>query len=593
MAKDSEAMKSELDLESAKGNRIIYDLAADNYYAEVMNFFLSEPEGVTIRSSDSLNSAIDYDRAYKMTIQLNRGHSGRDNPMYNNPAAFGIPFDAGRERPKDQDDVYKNKTDELRGYGFSPYLPPHYDGFARAVYTFTPDQNRQYNSITEVMEDTTVEFIRMISSTGSVRGSGVLAKNNTLIAPSYNRKYAMHLSESFYGLNKDSEYAYVNTIGEDGNPIPGKRSLVIQSKFECPSFDFTKVKSDQPRTDQSVQILPNIKGMWHQDGDINSDKVPNLEIIRPDGRFGDLASLLGMKVVGENRLGTLAERRTVSEAVVAVPFIRVGNQRKYFYLPPDEVYQAVRELGYEDYKRKKPVDQVRYEQVKNMINTEENEGIKFPRPSIINMVKSMLKYNIPPQFNFLKYNQPTGKYIKPFVMYMFEFESELTRQDLARIWQNTTPDIGLDFYGRPGENLIMQSSVVSHELFGAEDLLSHPLIEDQGFNNIPDAPPAQKMAGFEGGFASNVQWMVFKVKQKAQSSYFRKKELDRLPDGHPEKVVSVEDDLYGYGFNWPYDYFSLVELVNIKATTKFSAPKSRFVSPRTAAILRFRKENME
>ena len=177
-------------------------------------------------------------------------------------------------------------------------------------------------------------------------------------------------------------------------------------------------------------------------------------------------------------------------------------------------------------------------------------------------------------------------------MYMFEFKTQLDRKDLARIWQNTTPNVGLDFYGREGENLVMESSVVSHELFGAEDILSDPLVSDP-VPAIEGSSMDQKITGFENGFSQDLQWLVFKVKQKAQSSYFRKKQLDRLPDGHPEKVISVEDDIYNYGFNWPYDYFSLVELVNIKATTKFSTPKTRMVSPRTAEILKFRKENLE
>jgi hypothetical protein len=86
--------------------------------------------------------------------------------------------------------------------------------------------------------------------------------------------------------------------------------------------------------------------------------------------------------------------------------------------------------------------------------------------------------------------------------------------------------------------------------------------------------------------------MVFKVKQKAEADYFRKMKLDRLPDGHPEKKRSVEDDVFKYGFNWPYDYFSLVELVNLKATVGFTKKDSpEVVDPQTAGTLRSRRDD--
>jgi hypothetical protein len=303
-----------------------------------------------------------------------------------------------------------------------------------------------------------------------------------------------------------------------------------------------------------------------------------------------------MKVVTDNVIGKLASRRKVHEAVVAIPFKRVDGTRKFFTLPPDEVYQSVRELGYPDYKLKTEEDKRRYNQFKEFINDTETENEeRFPRRSIFNMVKSMLNYNIPPQFNFLKYNQPDGKYIRPFAMYLFEFSAELSQKDLSYIWQNTTPDVGLDTHGREGADLVMESQTVSHELFTPKDILSEvgelgPSGNADALGNNQVNDNSSSIVSYEGGLDGDVQWMVFKVKQKAEASYFRKKELDRLPDGHPQKVVSVEEDLYRYGFNWPYDYFSLVELVNITATTQFKAKKPpQTVSRKSANMLRYRK----
>ena len=53
--------------------------------------------------------------------------------------------------------------------------------------------------------------------------------------------------------------------------------------------------------------------------------------------------------------------------------------------------------------------------------------------------------------------------------------------------------------------------------------------------------------------------MVFKVKQKAEQNYYNKVvgETQKLIKGSP------------YSYNWPYDYFSLVELAKIEVDVKF------------------------
>jgi hypothetical protein len=53
--------------------------------------------------------------------------------------------------------------------------------------------------------------------------------------------------------------------------------------------------------------------------------------------------------------------------------------------------------------------------------------------------------------------------------------------------------------------------------------------------------------------------------------------MDKLPDGHPEKQLSVTEDIYEYGFNWPYDYFSLIELVNIGAMVDFKEKPAQII----------------
>ena len=56
-----------------------------------------------------------------------------------------------------------------------------------------------------------------------------------------------------------------------------------------------------------------------------------------------------------------------------------------------------------------------------------------------------------------------------------------------------------------------------------------------------------------------VRWMVFKVKQKAESSY--KKLIAKTVGADRFTEENFDESVYSY--NWPYDFFSLVELVKI------------------------------
>ena len=67
-----------------------------------------------------------------------------------------------------------------------------------------------------------------------------------------------------------------------------------------------------------------------------------------------------------------------------------------------------------------------------------------PRPktgkSIVDMVRNMQKYVMPPSMDFVKYPE-----IDPFAMYIFEFKHNLTKEDITNIWQNLPPQIGRSF----------------------------------------------------------------------------------------------------------------------------------------------------
>ena len=208
------------------------------------------------------------------------------------------------------------------------------------------------------------------------------------------------------------------------------------------------------------------------------------------------------------------------------------------------------------------------------------------------MVDSMQRYHFPHSMDFIRYSD----IVKPFVMYIFEFEHELSREDVTDIWQNLPPRIGRAFNPEtPLETSeIMQTKEISHDLQPGE-LLNAPL-------------------------KSKLQWMVFKVKQRAKKNYYKKsvqsspvtqlptpaematsfdpsgmvvgsvvtskpsvaETLSKSPGGMLDVLAegaivgavakdtgapTTED--FDVTYNWPYDFFSLVELVKIDQQVQF------------------------
>ena len=128
------------------------------------------------------------------------------------------------------------------------------------------------------------------------------------------------------------------------------------------------------------------------------------------------------------------------------------------------------------------------------------------------------KYIFPPTFDFL-----TNQTVDPIAFYAFEFNIDFSQDDLINIWQNLPPESNTEFQKKTAT--IKIQSLVNRLLDNDKDL----------------------------------QWMVFKVKRRAEKDYnvFTKK---GLVDGLPIVEPAIDSP---YSYNWPYDYFSLVELIKI------------------------------
>ncbi len=182
-----------------------------------------------------------------------------------------------------------------------------------------------------------------------------------------------------------------------------------------------------------------------------------------------------------------------------------------------------------------------------------------PGDSIVEMVSKMRNYVFPQKMDFVKYQSVT-----PFAMYIFEFEFEFDQDDLSYVWQNLAPRNYKSFQT-------------------ATSTIAHPLLNNE-LMGLTRKQPGQNMQ-------DKLQWMVFKVKQLAKRSYGN---YDSDGSVEPAQVtfnqVTYQDNTYNigtiaegntteanknieydYSYNWPYDYFSFVELVKINSQVLFGA----------------------
>jgi uncharacterized membrane protein YgcG len=277
---------------------------------------------------------------------------------------------------------------------------------------------------------------------------------------------------------------------------------------------------------------------------------------------GSLADLVGFGKSSE-KLGRVATTKTIREAVVAVPFTEIYGNRNFFRLQRSQIKYL---LGTGNGSRE-PGEQ-------NMV---------APGQSITDMVQAMQRYVFPPSMDFVNYLDD----VTPFAMYIFEFSHTLNQQDLVDIWQNLPPRIGRAFDENLPDKLATEDTVQTHTV-------AHPIQAGELLDSVDD----------------HLQWMVFKVKQKAATNYYRKTVQQKrdaaasapslspsttfgsatgdtlsfaspatsgpmigagLNVTAPTTMLALsKTDIFKQTYNWPYDFFSLVELAKIDDEITFA-----------------------
>ena len=224
-------------------------------------------------------------------------------------------------------------------------------------------------------------------------------------------------------------------------------------------------------------------------------------------------------------IGKLAPERTISEAVVAIPYVQRVNNANSKYAPTTTESSPYFE-GYNDRFFFTIREEIIFQRGTRTLK--QTTG----HPEVDDMIDRMQKYILPPQLDFIKNNR-----LSPIVMYILPFSTTLDQRDLQDIWQGVLPDIGM------GANLPAKNTTTTSEI-------THQLGSNRPFYQGKPMPP-------------DIRWMVFKIKQRGHGDYA---DVTTTMTDTTARNISQRGqiDTNPFTYNWPYDFCSLIELAKIE-----------------------------
>ena len=488
--------------------------------------------------------------------------------LYSRPTAF---FPAVGGQPDKtatiQGAVVKTQPKDF-SRGVNCGTPPYFDGEAWCDIIFRPTSNQV--TLDQILTEASSAFWRfdpgpesipqLITSFAESEYSGA---TEHILSGYHINSNVMQLSASILTkgieqINQQEKDKWGNEIKEI-NTIAGQR-WVIQPKFETPHLNFSDQGIHPITADAGNLTMPIYasascsRGMWHQFGIIEPDQSKGIflevtdiptpwlryhyDVRNDDSIYNDLdASANGatvyknmkslLNLVGfergetSKRLGEIKDEVVIKEAIVAIPYtvetvephtdqnkLNKSKRKQFISIPPQRVDAAM----------------------KSQKGSLKGDSLESAGESIRKLTQKMERYILPPQADWIN-----NKNLDPFVMYIFEFDYTLDRDDLSYIYQGLAPRQTGNY-----TQLRLQDSSVAHELLDTELLNENNLIQE-----------------------NQLRWMLFKVKQRSQIDYY-----DLIPAQAGQastQSFTYTDKETGYkiAYNWPYDYLSFVELVKM------------------------------
>ena len=520
--------------------------------------------------------------------------------------------------------VLKEKTEVTKNsHGFLPYVPPYLDPWTQpyAEISFKPERTGVH-TIPEIIEGSTVSYNNVVDPSGN--NGSVNLKNAMNISSAVDLfGHATLLRDNVRYTRMPTSDGIGNRLRETRDPNLDKPRWIIQTRWEAPVLDYRGISASaldlgsdmveevsgspwQTRFQTNYYSLrePSAKnyltastGIWHQQGNVHDAlrgyylHVQPVEDTSGAGSVGDLASTLGFttplsmdstSTEAENnttrKLSQIADEKEICEAVVIIPFYQIKDNGdiELIRLNEEEYEKALIENEFLHTRFTQNLNlRTDPEQIKT-IKENHKDFIDNPRSpdgqhSIAYQLRMMDKYILPPHFDF-KRNGNIDKHVQ----YFFQFKGKIKKEELAQLWQNLYPDTGKGIFATHHSN-----NVVNSEL---QNKVGISTIDTEFISSYLDVSPilqAKEVASsmekpYE--FINNtIRWLVFKVKYRSETLYHNLK-LDSIADGGEiiqRNGISGRNMAYKtqvgdfVPFNWPYDYFSLVEMAEIEAKVDF------------------------
>jgi len=500
----------------------LYTLAMNNFLAETVNFFLKDQKMTTFVSEpDNKWKQFNNNKTYYMDVVLEKSPDLIMMEAYHSELH---PTGSNGEKMNGRYFGYPtNKTDKAL-WGGSEFTEEErkliHNDPAYAPYTPPYFEGEARARISFKPSGTSRSYtVQEIFDEATIENIFVdIEKGATTGSDAYVN--AMPIGSSF------DLFGFANPVNVVVDEATGKRTFenvldqqawVISPKMETPVLDFSSQTLNSYENEYS-KTSGFGRGMWSGYGSIpNEGKGIKARLEYPFSTQASplTASLLdqiGLKTE-ERTIGDIADKKLVSEAIVLIPYL---ERQTEVTTKHDNKFHFIK-LS------------------KELFNGVKNGNIESV--SISDTINKMQNYVIPPEFNFMQYSD-----IQPFVMYIFEFEHTLEQQDLADIWQGIMPEI----------SRVAEKDEVS---------INHLSGENEFFEGkeLPD----------------NLRWMIFKVKKKAEKNYFNvtatTKDDQRF---NFNKIIGREVGTDVYSYNWPYDFFSLVEFAKVELKLDYKTKDS-------------------
>ena len=589
-----------------------YSLAASNFFAESVNFFLEDSSLTSFVSKPEKDfKSMVSGSTYYMDVVL---YKTDDFVSYEGPASGTFNYDGGMlfmenlssdaarnlyiknngdgllnvgisARGMHYGPAYQNHKNDGNAFGgtalwgstgtgsfpfaafgaqdpcYAPHTPPYFYGTSKARIAFKPHSARDMAvgeaakfSLEEIISNAKVETEYTNENEQSrVLQENIYRNNNPAgqaqmqISSSVNLFGSLTLKEIEYDTERNVDGTFKAKSATTPSIQGTNDAWIVETKFECPSINMAhmdtaslgagfgegKEKYFTRGIWKGYGSTPTgSEGIYIQLKESYPQVINDIDGTSSGDLTGSLIDVCGFKA-NKSRVGEIAGKKTISEAIVAIPIDEKGD----FYPIKSDIFL----------KQKSNLDKNNKALMAGDFGVPNDIG----ETSITEMITKMKKFSIPPQMDFL--NNPN---IKPFVMYLFEFTHALDKQDLADIWQNLMPKIST--VAERDSSTIEHPVGVSYEVFGQ----------------------------FKSGkLPNNIRWMVFKVKQKARNNYLNITKKSEVSKGFTftsnqelAGITSNADAELKFSYNWPYDFFSLVELAQLESEITFTPPTNQVMS---------------